>query len=48
MKNRHRTYAATFQGMLNNHVGLALNGYTTLSEPVLHTAVRHYMHGIFS
>lgn len=48
MKGRHRAYAATFLGMLNNYVSLALNGYTQLNEPLVHQSVHQFMHGIFS
>lgn len=48
MKGRHRAYAATFLGMLNNYVSLALNGYTKLDEPLVHQSVHQFMHGIFS
>jgi TetR/AcrR family transcriptional regulator len=48
MKGRHRAYAATFLGMLNNYVSLALNGYTKLDAPLVYQSVHQFMHGIFS
>ena len=48
MRGRHRTYAATFLGSLNNYVALALNGYTELGESLVQQAVHQFMHGIFS
>ena len=48
MRGRHRAYAATFLGMINTYIGLALNGYLTLSDEVVHQAVHQFMYGIFS
>jgi len=48
MKGRHRAYAATFLGMLNNYVSLALNGYAELNDMLVYRAVHQFMHGIFS
>jgi len=48
MRGRHRAYAATFLGMVNTYIGLALQGYTQLSDDLVHRAVHQYMHGIFS
>jgi AcrR family transcriptional regulator len=48
MKGRQRAYAATFLGMLNNYVALALNGYTALNDSLVHQSVHQFMHGIFS
>jgi AcrR family transcriptional regulator len=48
MKGRHRAYAATFLGMLNTYIGLALNGYTELDQALVYKAVHQFMHGIFS
>lgn len=48
MKGRHRAYAATFLGMVNNYAALALNGYTRLDDALRRRAVHQFMHGIFS
>ncbi len=48
MKGRQRTYAATFLGMINTYVALALNGYAELEDDLVHKAVHQFMHGIFS
>ncbi|HVN54352.1 MAG TPA: TetR/AcrR family transcriptional regulator [Anaerolineaceae bacterium] len=48
MKGRQRAYAATFQGMLNTYIGMALNGYVRLDEALRRQAVHQFMHGIYS
>lgn len=48
MRGRQSIYAATFLGMVNTYVGMALNGYINLGEDVIYRAVHQYMHGIFS
>ncbi len=48
MRGRQRPYAATFLGMINNYVALALNGYTELDETLVVQAVHQFMHGILS
>jgi AcrR family transcriptional regulator len=48
MKGRHRAYAATFIGMINNYIALFLNGHVKLDDQLLYQAVRQFMHGIFS
>ena len=48
MRGRHRAYAATFLGMINTYVGLALNGYIELDDALVYQAVHQFMHGIFS
>ena len=48
MKGRHQAYAATFLGMVNTYIGLALNGYASLDDELVHKAVHQFMHGIFS
>lgn len=48
MRGRQRAYAATFLGMINTYIGLALNGYADLTDEVLYQAVHQFMHGIFS
>jgi TetR/AcrR family transcriptional regulator len=48
MRGRQRAYATTFLGMVNTYASMALNGYTTLEDPLVHQAVHQFMHGIFS
>ena len=48
MTGRHRAYAATFLGMVNNYASLALSGHTELDETLVRQAVHQFMHGIFS
>ena len=47
-RGRHQTFALTFLGMLNTYIGLLLNDYLDLDPTVTRSAVRQYMHGIFS
>jgi len=48
MRGRQRMYAATFLGMLNTYIALALNGYAELDDELMRRAVHQFMHGIFS
>lgn len=48
MRGRQRAYATTLLGMINTYIGMALNGYTELEDPLVHRAVHQFMHGIFS
>jgi AcrR family transcriptional regulator len=48
MRGRHQMYAATFLGMLNTYIALALNGYAKLDDDLVRKAVHQFMHGIFS
>ena len=48
MKGRQRAYAATFLGMINTYIGLALNGYVQLNDELVYRAVHQFMYGIFS
>jgi len=48
LRNRQGTYAATFIGLINTYIGLSLNGYITLNDPLAYQAVKQYMYGIFS
>jgi AcrR family transcriptional regulator len=48
MKGRQRAYAATFLGMINTYIGLALNGYADLTDELARRATHQFMHGIFS
>ncbi len=42
---RHRALAATFLGMLNNYIGLALNSYAGLNDALARHSVREFLHG---
>jgi len=48
MKGRHTLYAASFLGMINNCIGLALNGFLVLNDALLERAVHQFEHGIYS
>lgn len=48
MKGRHRAYTATFEGMINTYIGLAVNGYTELDDELVYQAVRQFQYGIYS
>ena len=48
MAGRQRDYTATFIGMINTYIGLALNGYTVLDRSLAYKAVRQFQHGIYS
>ncbi|MBN1284815.1 MAG: TetR/AcrR family transcriptional regulator [Anaerolineae bacterium] len=48
MKGRHRRYAATFLGMINTYITLALNEAAALDDELLYKAVHQFMHGIYS
>lgn len=48
LRGRQQTYAATFLGMVNTYIGLALNGRVELDEQLVHRAVKQFMYGIFA
>lgn len=48
VKGRHQLHAATFLGMLNNCVSLALNGYVALDDKLLRQSVHQFAYGILS
>jgi TetR/AcrR family transcriptional regulator len=48
MQGRHQAYAATFTGMLNTYIGIALNGYASLDDALLRQVVRQFQFGIYS
>ncbi len=48
MRGRHSLYAATFLGVINNCIALALNGYLVLDPALLERAVHQFEHGIYS
>jgi AcrR family transcriptional regulator len=48
MKGRHAAYAATFLGMVNTCIGLAIGGLVKTDDTTIRRAVHQFMHGIFS
>ncbi|MHB1416929.1 MAG: TetR/AcrR family transcriptional regulator [Chloroflexota bacterium] len=48
MRGRQRQYAATFLGMINTIVAMALNGYVELDDELVARAVHQFSHGIYS
>ena len=48
MRGRQRAFAATFLGMINTYVGLALNGYARLDDQLVYQAVHQFQHGIYT
>ncbi len=48
MKNRHRLYAASLIGMMNNFIALHLNGAVELNGKLKKRALHQFMYGIFS
>ena len=48
MRGRQKAYAATFLGMINTYVALALKGDATLDDELVYRATHQFMHGIFS
>lgn len=48
MKGRHKEYAATFIGMINTYISMALNANMVPDQKMIYKAVHQFMHGIFS
>ncbi|MBN1119543.1 MAG: helix-turn-helix transcriptional regulator [Anaerolineae bacterium] len=48
MRGRHRRYAVTFMGLINNMITLWLNGHAELDKNLVYDATHQFMHGIFS
>lgn len=48
MRDRQRTYAATFLGMINTYISMALQRYVTLNANVQRQAVQQFSYGIYS
>lgn len=48
MRGRHQIYAASFLGMINTRIALALNGYLQFNDPLAHQTVHQFSHGIYS
>jgi TetR/AcrR family transcriptional regulator len=48
MRNRHKRYAFTFIGMINNYITLYLRNHITLDDESVYLAVKQFSHGIYS
>ncbi len=48
MRGRHKLYAASFLGLINNCIGLALNDFLTLDDVFMDRAIHQFEHGIYS
>lgn len=48
MRGRHHAYAATYLGMVNTYIGMALNGFAKLDDGLVEQAVHQFQHGIYS
>lgn len=48
MKGRHKRYAFTFIGILNNYITLYLMNYSSLDSNEVYLAVHQFSHGIYS
>jgi len=48
MRGRHRIYAASFLGVVNTYIGMALNGFITLGQGEAQQLVKQFSHGIYS
>ena len=48
MRGRHTLYAATFLGLVNNCIALALNGFLAMDNVLLERVVHQFEHGIYS
>ncbi len=48
MRGRQRVYAATFIGMINTYIGLALNKHIELDDAVVRQAIQQFSYGIYS
>ncbi|HEU5014318.1 MAG TPA: TetR/AcrR family transcriptional regulator [Roseiflexaceae bacterium] len=48
MRGRQRIYAATFIGMINTYIGLALNKHIELNDAVVRQAIQQFSYGIYS
>jgi len=48
MRGRDKAYAATFFGMINTYISLALEQQVELDDTLVYQAQHQFMHGIFS
>lgn len=48
MRNRHKRYAATFIGMINNYITLHIGKHINLDARTVYDAVHQFSHGIYS
>jgi TetR/AcrR family transcriptional regulator len=46
MRGRHCAYTATFLGIVNAYIALALKGHAELNDELTDRAVHQFMHGI--
>ena len=47
-RSRRRLFTAAFLGALNNHIGLALNDYSSLNEKLAGGLVRQFLYGVLA
>lgn len=48
MRGRHKRYAFTFLGMINNYITLYLGNFIELNEETVYQAVQQFSYGIYS
>lgn len=48
MRGRHKRYAFTFLGMINNYITMYLGGHLILNDEAVTLAVHQFSHGIYS
>ena len=48
MRGKHIMYAASFVGQIDTYIGLSLNTYLDLRDPLVYALVKSFMHGILS
>jgi TetR/AcrR family transcriptional regulator len=48
MRGRHKLYAASFLGTINNAIALFLNEHLTLNDVLIERMVHQFEHGIYS
>lgn len=48
MRGRHKRYAFTFLGMINNYITMYLGGHIILNDEAVTLAVHQFSHGIYS
>lgn len=48
MRGRELVYAATFQGIINNYIGMSINKTIVLDETLVYQAIHQFQHGIYS
>ncbi|MGD9581909.1 MAG: TetR/AcrR family transcriptional regulator [Vampirovibrionia bacterium] len=48
MRGKEEIFAATFQGMINNYIGMSLNNAIILDDTLIYQAIHQFQHGIYS